>query len=441
MFFRRSFWFSIAALWCVLVGVGSKVWAQTVVSATPRSGEIRLMGTVQDVRRDQNRFVLVVQQVQVGGGPDRVLPTPKTRLVAAGEGTTFAALISEEASPIIAQNVSEIAAGTPVLVIGRDPIPSKNQPALFVARLVCVLNPPVVEPQQPARPASDPPGRNLLLPTDNPQNWTQTIIDPAQATVEAENGTVKIAVSKTGKEDWRVQLAQTGAFPEPGVSYTLSFRARATPARQMRVSAQVQGSDFHDIGINRFASVGTEWAQYEYTFVARHLGSKGHLLPVFFFGTQAGATWLADVRLAVSFPHQRGNLLEAVSNPGAWKLLPLTKEGHATLRTGGDALEVSTDAAPKEEAAAYHLLPTNAPLLVPGRRYVLTFRAKSGTERVLRVRGISEPITLSSEEKAFELPFQVRRLTDFGLCPTFVLPAQVGTFSLSNPVIREADHP
>jgi hypothetical protein len=425
----------LASLVCGATVVAPEARAQAMASLIPRKGEIRLSGTLTEVDWVKGRCVLFTAHVALEDGMDKPLPQPKSKTITIGAGTTYATLAStENPFPVLLNDPQELRRGMPVFVVGKN-----GTNGVFVSRLICLMTPagqaPVIEE---VREPSEPPGKNLLLPTDRVENWGWTLIEPAKATLEREEGAVKVTVAEAGKEDWRVQLSQSAAFPEPGVSYTLSFRARAEPARRMRISAQVLGSDFHDIGINRVAALDGEWKQYEYTFVARNLGAKGHILPVFFFGTEKGATWLSDVTVSVSSPEQRGNLLESVSNPLAWKLTPLLKDGTASLRITADGLEVGTSAVSKEKReTAYHLLPSSAAPLIPGRTYVLSFRGRSGAERTLRIRGIAELVTLGPEEKSFEVRFRVNRLTDFGVSPTFLIAEQLGTFTLRNMVLRE----
>lgn len=402
--------------------------AQGFVRVVPQDGEVQISGSVQKVEASRNQFVLLVTQV-LADGKTRLLTAAKPKIVVVSQSTTWGVLGMSLVPPLDA--VAKLTAGQPLVVIGRSIAAGQ-----ITARLICIITTESQIPEEKPQQASDPPGKNLLLPTDRAENWQVTLLDPAQGSVEAEDGAIKVSVAAASKEDWRVQLAQTGAFPEPGVSYTLSFRARATPPRKMRVSAQVQGSDFHDIGINRIATVGDEWNRYEYTFVTRDLGAKGHFLPVFFFGTQKGDTYLADVSVSPSLPEQQGNLLEAVSNPAAWKLVALGKENLAFLRINGTLLEVGTSAAAKPtQENVYQLVPLSPAELVPGRRYVLRFRARSGTPRILKIRGSAEPILLGPEEKDYTVRLDVTRLTDFGACPTFSFASQPGTFTLSSLVL------
>jgi hypothetical protein len=432
--FGRELFMFVVVLVSGLLGITPRVQAQAVVSLAPRQGEIRLSGSLTEVAWKQRRCVLLATHVLVAGGTESTLPQPKSKTILLDSGTTYAMIAQpDNRTPILWDDAAELQRGGPAVVIGRN-----GPNGVVIARVICLLGSPAPSVVEETREPSEPAGKNLLLPTDRADSWGWTVMEPAHGTLEREEGAIKVTVTDTGKEDWRVQLSQTAVFPEPGVSYTLSFRARAEPARRMRLSAQVLDSDFHDIGINRVATIGPEWNHYEYTFIAHNLGAKGHIFPVFFFGTEKGTTWLADVTVAVSYPEQRGNLLEPVSNPAAWKLVPLTKEGKAALRIAGDRLEIGTSVVgtPKQETA-YQLLPTSATPLLPGRSYVLTFRARSGDERTVRIRGIAEPLKLSPEERSFEVRFRVNRLTDFGVCPTFVFGEQLGTFSLRNLTLRE----
>lgn len=423
------------SLFCGVFASAPIALAQAVVSVTPRQGEIRLSGTLTDVTWAKGRCVLLVTRILTADGADRAFSQPKPKTITLDAGTTFASIPSQGGIAIPIEGAEELRKGASVFVLGRN-----GKDGVVASRLICLIAPaePGAPIEEETREPSEPPGKNLLLPTDNMENWGWMVMEPAKATIEREEGLLKVTVTEKGKEDWRIQLSQSAVFPEPGVSYTLSFRARAEPVRRLRVSAQVLESDFHDIGINRVASIGSEWKQYEYTFVARNLGAKGHIIPVFFFGTEKGTTWLADVTLSVSYPEQRGNMLEAISNPNAWKLVPLTKEGSASLNIMGDRLEIGTSAVGKQkQEIAYQLAPTSPTPLLPGRSYILTFYGRSGDERPIRIRGIAEPIKLGPEERLIETRFRVNQLAAFGLCPTILIGEQLGTFTLRNMVLRE----
>lgn len=73
-------------------------------------------------------------------------------------------------------------------------------------------------------------------------NWEEWH-DSAEATAEYEikNGEVHFKVSKTGTEDWKIQLKQENIKLENGKYYKLEYSAKSDLARQVRVTLQDNG--------------------------------------------------------------------------------------------------------------------------------------------------------------------------------------------------------
>ena len=61
------------------------------------------------------------------------------------------------------------------------------------------------------------------------------VIAPANGTIAVANGTIVANIRNPGREDWHVQLRQGGLILEHGRTYKLSFKARSTVARSIKV--------------------------------------------------------------------------------------------------------------------------------------------------------------------------------------------------------------
>jgi len=99
-------------------------------------------------------------------------------------------------------------------------------------------------------------------------------------------------------EAWHTQAHIVGLNLVDGQYYTLSFRAKADAVRRMPVYTAVDQEDWHQLGLNAQAQLGTDWKQYRYTFQASRTVPK-HSRISFVFGGDSGSVWLADVRLNV----------------------------------------------------------------------------------------------------------------------------------------------
>ena len=95
------------------------------------------------------------------------------------------------------------------------------------------------------------------------QDWG----DAPSVTFELNEGAVDITIDKGGDANWAIQFIQTGVAIEEGVTYQLSFDAKATEARD--ISAVFYNAD---TGINYLqsgaVSIGTEMDTYEFMFTA-----------------------------------------------------------------------------------------------------------------------------------------------------------------------------
>ncbi|MFC4099254.1 hemoblobin-interacting domain-containing protein [Paenibacillus xanthanilyticus] len=84
----------------------------------------------------------------------------------------------------------------------------------------------------------------------------------ASAQFSAEGGVAKVAVASVGTEAWNVMLNQSGLELKKGLTYTLSFDARASVARDIEASLE-------DAGYNRHfqtgsLAIGSEWKTFAY---------------------------------------------------------------------------------------------------------------------------------------------------------------------------------
>ncbi|MCX6628969.1 MAG: carbohydrate binding domain-containing protein [Candidatus Solibacter sp.] len=81
-----------------------------------------------------------------------------------------------------------------------------------------------------------------------------------------------------------------------GVSYDLTFWAKADAPRSIAVSSQKSSPDWRNYGLSASVGIGTDWKQYTVTFEANETVSDARI--EFFVGAHCGEVWLDDVRLA-----------------------------------------------------------------------------------------------------------------------------------------------
>jgi hypothetical protein len=109
---------------------------------------------------------------------------------------------------------------------------------------------------------------------------------------------VEIVSPNLPAEDWNVQAKIEPLNLVEGVTYVLTFRAKADKARVMPVYASLNGPDWHHVGLDDKASLSTDWKPFRYTFAASDV-VPGQSRMVFVVGGDTGTVDIADVTIAV----------------------------------------------------------------------------------------------------------------------------------------------
>jgi hypothetical protein len=122
-------------------------------------------------------------------------------------------------------------------------------------------------------------------------------------TNQAAEGTasVWIDVEATCDEVWKIDLAQWDRSLSAGVSYDLSFWARADESRSIALSAQKGSPDWRSFGLYQHQPITTEWREYTVSFTATEDTDDARIL--FFLGAATGSVWLDHVRLGERPPN------------------------------------------------------------------------------------------------------------------------------------------
>lgn len=127
--------------------------------------------------------------------------------------------------------------------------------------------------------------------------WTFGHFSPAVATCTLDTTTsavgrasVHIAITTASSVDWHVNLTSAGSIPvSPGISYSVTFWARASSPRVMPIIATKPGGGSV---ASRNVTLGTEWAHYQLILQPSQAANSSL---EFFLGTQAGDVWFDDV--------------------------------------------------------------------------------------------------------------------------------------------------
>ncbi len=184
-----------------------------------------------------------------------------------------------------------------------------------------------------AQPLSD---RETLKNGDfaqGPASWDLEIHPPAAARLdvvkEAPDGgpAARIEVTQTSDTGWYVQFHQAGLAFKQGDAWTLSFWAKADPARQVNLNNFRAHDPWGTLGLNASVDLGKDWKQYTFSFTASETEDRARIG----FSDLAGHTgtlWLAKVSLK---PGGIAGLREGESLEAGTVTRP--RHGEATGRT------------------------------------------------------------------------------------------------------------
>ena len=84
-----------------------------------------------------------------------------------------------------------------------------------------------------------PAGENLLVNSDfasGNEGWENAVTDPGAAEVSFENGRAVYNITDVGNKDWNVQLKQNGIVLEQGAHYEVTFKAKSSEARTIKLA-------------------------------------------------------------------------------------------------------------------------------------------------------------------------------------------------------------
>jgi hypothetical protein len=123
---------------------------------------------------------------------------------------------------------------------------------------------------------------------------------PAQATLTRDTDSAEGSYSArldvtVPSTDWHVELSQRDVSLRKGVSYDLTFWAKASAVRALSVSTQEQVAPWSSYGLSQRVTLGTTWKRYKVTFEANATASDSRLQ--FFVGDTVGKVWIDDVEL------------------------------------------------------------------------------------------------------------------------------------------------
>jgi hypothetical protein len=99
-----------------------------------------------------------------------------------------------------------------------------------------------------------------------------------------------------GVNPWDFQIHQVGHNLMEGQVYTLSFKIKASPKREVHVGARYDEADWRGIGLEQAVTADDQWRSYSFSFRAKEPRPKHNRIS-FNAQNSLGDVWLADISL------------------------------------------------------------------------------------------------------------------------------------------------
>jgi hypothetical protein len=138
---------------------------------------------------------------------------------------------------------------------------------------------------------------NLLKPTNKVDSWRFEQHEQAKGTAKAEDNAICFETTNADGEAWHVQAVQTGLDLQEGKEYTLSYKAKADPARTISVNSMIDIDDWHTIGLAEEVELTKDWKDFSTSFKVEGANKEKKNRISFILGGDKGKVWLKDVAL------------------------------------------------------------------------------------------------------------------------------------------------
>ena len=328
-------------------------------------------------------------------------------------------------------------------------MPTRNNPFRSLMLVGFLASLPTVSHAQEAAPP----------PAAAATGWTFAHFGKANGTLAADGDALIATVTAVDGTGWHVQMHYSGSKLTEGHTYTLHFRAKADTPRAVAVSSQIDGPDYHNIGLDKSVQVDTDWKDYGLRFTVSNLGGKPYLAPEFFIGDRVGKVWLSDVSLAGEGADagQSQALAPDLAAPPPPDL-PLAVTRLKTPYSTWDLLRhghVSADIARQQGVLVIHITKSDgvgwhvqmgrpSVPLHEGQSYTIRFRARADAPHNITLVsqadsgdyhnvGLDQTLPLKTDWRDYQVFFIARGTGGRRvLVPMFSLGEQTGTVWLSN---------
>ena len=139
--------------------------------------------------------------------------------------------------------------------------------------------------------------KNLLKPTNVPENWRLEIRDGGKGVIAADGDAILFTVTDTDDTGWHVQANQFGLALKDDATYIVTFKAKSSADRSVQLNAMIDQDDWHPIGLTEAVDLTAEWKEYKYEFKAGQTVANKNRIG-FVLGNEKGKVWIKDFALA-----------------------------------------------------------------------------------------------------------------------------------------------
>jgi hypothetical protein len=133
----------------------------------------------------------------------------------------------------------------------------------------------------------------LLKPTNKPDTWRLEQHEQAKAAIAADGDAIVFDITNVDGEDWHAQAFQIELDLKEGKEYTVTFKAKASGDRAVKLNAGIDKEDWHFIGLDEQVDLTKDWKDYKYTFKAENVEAKKNRIG-FQMGQEKGKVWVKD---------------------------------------------------------------------------------------------------------------------------------------------------
>jgi hypothetical protein len=139
--------------------------------------------------------------------------------------------------------------------------------------------------------------KNLLKPTNKPESWRFEQHEGGKGTMAADGDAITFDVTAVDGTDWHVQAFQTDLPLKDGKEYVVTFKAKASANRTVRLNAGIDQDDWHMIGLDEEVALTKEWKDFKREFKADMTVTNKNRVG-FQLGQEKGKVWVKEMTLA-----------------------------------------------------------------------------------------------------------------------------------------------